>query len=177
LFYLHAISDGKPITDGVVILREIFFVMMAVVLALVAYRNIPIIEEYDDRTTRQRKRIEQQTEAQMEVTRDIRAMTENLGHQVDEQSVVVDSLNESMQSQAATFEEVSATLEELLGSAENIQHSASDQVEGNVTMEGIIHEFNEIKLETRDNLNATYDLIEEVVSETSVANESLTEVE
>jgi len=176
-FSWDAFIGGRPVTDGIITLREFFFVIVSVGLFYVSYRNIPIIDEYDGRTTAQRKVIEEQAESQREVARDIKARMGDLLVQVGEQNRLVVSFNENMQSQAATFEEVSATLEELLSSAENIHDTSNSQLDGNVKMETIVNEFRDIKTETKSNLKATFDNIENVVAQTSVSKESLIEVE
>lgn len=176
-FTWHAVIDGKPVTDGIVTLRELYFLMISVGLFYVSYRNIPIIEEYDSRTSSQRAQIEDQSRKQREVAEDIRVRMGDLLGQVDEQTRLVISFNDSMQTQAATFEQVSATLEELLSSAENINETSNDQIVGNNKMENIVNEFRDIKNETKTNLKATFDNIESVVDQTSVSKQSLEDVE
>jgi methyl-accepting chemotaxis protein len=82
-----------------------------------------------------------------------------------------------MQSQAATFEEISATLEQLRSSSESINASTVDQIDGNVKMDDIIGDFKHIKIETKDNLNSTYAGLHGISERTSEANTKLQEVE
>ncbi|HPU88068.1 MAG TPA: methyl-accepting chemotaxis protein [Spirochaetota bacterium] len=169
--------DGIPFLDGVIMLREIFFIIAVGFISFVCYRNIPITQEYDERTTRQRELIEKQAAEQRALVVDIKEKMNILFGQVDEQNQLVGDFNEKMQSQSATFEEMSATLEELLASAENIHVSSVDQIDGNVKMETIVSEFRSIKQETKGNLAATFQDIEAVVNRTTQANERLQDVE
>jgi len=176
IIHAQAMDGDKPI-HGVILLREIFIIIIFVVIAYIAYRNIPVIDEYDSRTSRQRAVIEKQAEAQKEITNQIREKMGSLLAQVEEQNKLTDKFNEKMQSQASTFEEISATLEELLGSAENISATSVEQVDGNVKMETIVNEFRNIKVETRGNLDSTLGEVEGVAASTTVANEQIQAVE
>ncbi len=175
--HLYAVVDGNPIITGVVTLREVFFILMTVFLFYLMYRNIPVIEEFNTRTTEQRKLIEKQTEAQRAITLEIKERMGHLFERVDEQNTLVTRFNDKMQSQSAGFEEMSATMEELYGASESINGTARDQVDGNVAMENIVNDFKSIKEETTGKLRDTYRDIEDIVAQTSISNESLREVE
>lgn len=174
--HLYAMDGNTPI-HGMIILREVFFIIIVILIAYISYRNIPVIHEFDQRVSRQMKIIADQSEKQKQMTSEIKEKMNVLFTQVDEQNGLVNSFNEKMQSQSATFEEVSATLEELLGSAENIHGSSVDQIDGNVKMETIVNEFKNIKIETKSKLNTTYSEIEGIVNQTSTTNERLMDVE
>ncbi len=176
VLHLHAMDGNTPI-HGVIITREIFFIIVLVLISYLSYRNIPVINSYDRQTTRQLKIIEEQSRQQRDLNREIKENMSMLFRQVDQQNELVKSFNDKMQSQSAAFEEVSATLEELLGSAENIHGSSVDQIDGNVKMETIVNEFKTIKVETKSKLTATYADIEKVVRQTSVTNQRLMDVE
>ena len=175
--HMDAIVDGKPIVTGVIILREVFFIIMMAIVFFLVYRNIPVIEEFNSRTTAQRAVIERQAEAQRAITLEIKERMGHLFERVDIQNNLVTRFNDKMQSQSAGFEEMSATMEELYGAAENINGTARDQVDGNVAMENIVNDFKSIKEETTSKLRDTYRDIEEIVAQTSISNESLREVE
>jgi methyl-accepting chemotaxis protein len=174
--HLDAMVDGKPI-HGFIILREIFFMIMTFVLCYVGYNNIPIIDEYDKRANKQKDTILKQAEQQKEINREITEKMDIFFKEIDEQNSLITIFNEKMQSQAATYEQVSATLEELLGSAELIHESSVDQVDGNVKMETIVNEFKNIKHETKGSLDTAYNGMADVVSKTSSSNDKLAEVE
>lgn len=175
--HLLAIVDGKPVITGIVILREVFFILMTIFLFYLMYRNIPVIEEFNSRTTAQHAVIEKQAEAQRAITLEIKERMGHLFERVDQQNTLVTRFNDKMQSQSAGFEEMSATMEELYSAAENINGTARDQVDGNVAMENIVNDFRSIKEETTSKLRDTYRDIEEIVAQTSISNESLREVE
>ena len=174
--YLMAMDGSTPI-HGVVILREVFFILMSILLCYVSYRNIPVIIDYDRRTARQRDMISHQARVQADMTHQIKDKMGNLCEQVNEENRLIENFYGKMQHQAATFEQISATLEELLSSAENINTSSVEQLDGNVKMESIVNEFKEIKSETKNNLTATLEDMNAVVAQTNVGNEQLQAVE
>ncbi len=187
-FFYYAIKNGADvhvlatagdvgIITGVIMLREVFFIIITAMLFYLTYRNIPVIEEFNARTARQRAVIEEQADQRLRTAMEVKERATALLTQVDEQNSLVSRFNEKMQNQSATFEEMSASMEELLSTAENISGSASDQVEGNVAMEQIITDFRHIKEETTAKLRDTYTDIEGIVAQTSISNESLREVE
>lgn len=175
---MHILStiDGKPVHDFI-ILREVYFMTLMAFICYIAYRNIPVIDEYDARTTEQLRIIERQNETQNEIVREINSKMTALFEQVEEQNRVIVDFNEKIQSQASTFEEISATLEELLGSAENISHSSGEQIDENRKMETIIEEFRNIQGETKSNLDLSLGSIGQVVNKTTAGKERLEEVE
>ncbi len=174
--HFNAIVDGKPM-HGAILLREVFIMVISLVFTYISYRSIAVADEYDARTTGQREVIERQAGAQRVVHVEINEKTKKLLEQVDEQSRLTANFNDRMQSQAGTFEEISATLEELLASAENISHSSSEQIDGNVKMETIVEEFKTIKEETRTKLAATLMDISDAAEHTGIANEKIRSVE
>ena len=175
--HMLAKVGGEPIVTGIIFLREVFFIMMTAFIFYLVYRTIPIVDEFNARTTRQREVIEQQADARRQITMEIKERMSHLFSRVDEQNNLVLRFNEKINDQSATFEEMSATMEELLSAAENISGTAGDQVNGNVTMENIVNDFKNIKSETTEKLRDTYSEIEGIVAQTSISNESLREVE
>ena len=174
---LFAMENGAPVTDKIVLLREIFFILMFGLLCWLSYRTIPVIDKYDEQTTAQRDKIQEQARAQHEMTRQIKEKMDGLAEQVNRQDSLTGSFNDKMQTQASTFEEISASLEELLGSAENISTISGEQVSGNEIMEEIINEFRNIKSETRENLEAAINDVDSVVADTSTANERISDIQ
>jgi methyl-accepting chemotaxis protein len=174
--HIDATVDGRYI-HGIIVARELFFFIASVMIAIIAYRNIPILEEYERRSAHQRALIEKQAGARAAMTGEIKEKMGNLAVEVDGQNSFIAEFNQKMESQAATFEEMSATMEELLSSAENIHVSSVNQLDGNINMETIVTEFKDIKQETKKNLEVTFSQIESVVNQTSVTNEKLQAVE
>jgi len=171
-----ATIDGKPI-HGFIIFREIFMIVITAIFGILAYRNIQIVEQYDDRTATQLSIIHGQSEKQKQLNEIIKEKAADLLQQVQRQDELTIKFNDKMQNQASTFEEISATLEELLGSAESIAHSSEEQVGGNTMMETIVSEFKIIKNETRQNLDKTIHEVDNVVAQTGSANEQIRDVE
>ena len=162
---------------GVIILREYFFVLMGATISFVAFRWIRIVNSFEVRTARQNEEIQMRITQMQEMNLEVKNRVDNLLKEVETQDLLVGKFNEKMQSQAATFEEISATLEELRGSAESIHNSTMDQIDGNVRMDEIIDDFKNIKSETKFNLNSTYDGIKGVSDRTTEANKKMVEVE
>jgi len=162
---------------GVIILREYFFVLMGAVISFVAFRWIRIINTFEEKTARQNEEIEKRIKQMQEMNIEVKNRVDNLLKEVETQDLLVGKFNDKMQSQAATFEEISATLEELRGSAESIHNSTLDQIDGNVRMDEIIDDFKNIKSETKYNLNSTYEGIKGVSDRTTEANSKMVEVE
>jgi methyl-accepting chemotaxis protein len=100
-----------------------------------------------------------------------------LFRKVDGLHELVNRLNLKMETQAASFSEMSATMEELAGSAEQIATESVYQIDGNIKMESIVDEFKNIQSETKQNLAETYTNIQSVSDKSTVANEQLKEVE
>jgi methyl-accepting chemotaxis protein len=175
--HMIATIDGKPVVTGIILYREIFFILITCFVFYLVYRTIPIMDEFDERTARQRAVIEQQAEARRQITMEIKERMSHLFARVDEQNNLVNSFNGKINDQSATFEEMSAAMEELLAAADNISGTAGQQLEGNVTMENIVNDFKHIKAETTEKLRDTYGEIEGIVAQTSISNESLREVE
>lgn len=175
--HIFAVEEGIPVVTGVILLREVFFMIVTAIIFYLVYRIIPVVEEFNSRTTVQRETIEQQAESRRQINVEIKDSMAQLFKRVDEQNGLVNRFNEKMQSQSATFEEMSATMEELLSSAENIRDSATDQIDGNLAMENIVNDFQHIKTETSEKLHDTYGEIQSIVDQTSISNESLGEVE
>ncbi|HXK65763.1 MAG TPA: methyl-accepting chemotaxis protein [Spirochaetota bacterium] len=176
VIHWDATLDGKPV-HGFIIFREIFFIMITAVFGILASRNIKVVQQYDDRSTRQLSVIQQQSDMQRQLNETIKEKVADLLEQVKQQDILTIKFNEKMQNQASTFEEISATLEELLGSAESIARISEEQVGGNEMMETIVSEFKVIKNETRQNLDKTIQEVENVVARTGNANERIKEVE
>jgi len=133
--------------------------------------------KYDDQSTKQNNQIIQQTQEQSTVTEVIKEKTDNLFQKIASQHTLLNNFNSNMESQAARFSEMSATMEEISGASEQIATESATQVEGNVKMESIIDNFKEIRIETKKNLEETYNDIQSVSSQSATANEHLMEVE
>jgi methyl-accepting chemotaxis protein len=170
-------EQGGIVHDGIQVHRELYFFILMAVIAVSSYRNIPVIEDYDRTNQQQKDVILRQADAQKALSRGIKDEIGGLVGEVEKQNVGISDFNMKMQSQASTFEEVSATMEELLGTSENISVMASRQLDENQRIETAIGAFNEIKSDTKKNLNESFDYINSVVKKTTVGNEKLSMVE
>lgn len=168
--------DGKPYL-GVIPTREVFMIISMFLLSYAAFRFIRIINTFEQRTTSQKIEIEKRIEQMHSMNVETKESVATLLSEVDSQNILVVKFNDRMQSQAATFEEISATLEELRGSSESIHNTTLDQIEGNVRMDDIVGDFKHIKNETKENLNSTYAGLHGISERTNEANMKLQEVE
>ena len=175
-YSFDAFVNGE-IYHGIVLTREIFLVLTAALIAAIAYRWVMIINQFVKRTMLQHSEISRRVEQMHSMNSEIKEKAASLFSEVESQNSLVVKFNDRMQSQAATFEEISATLEELRGSSENIYNTTIEQIDGNVRMDEIIADFKNIKTETKSNLNSTYTGIKSVSDKTSLANEKLIDVE
>ncbi len=171
-----SITQGK-VFHGIVLSREIYFYLLLVVTGFICYRNIPVIENFDAMTMRQKKKIREQSEKQKEIAGAVKDNARTLFEQVDEQNAELSNFNEKLQSQAATFEEISATIEELLSTSEQITDLAQDQVAANSKMEFTMQQFFEIKDQTKNKLNSSLENLDIVVKQTTISNDILINVE
>ncbi|HNX22848.1 MAG TPA: methyl-accepting chemotaxis protein [Spirochaetota bacterium] len=168
--------DGKTYF-GVIPQREIFMIIAMFIISYVAFRWIRIVNTFEQRTTAQTLEIEKRIEQMQSMNLDTKESVATLLTEVDSQNGLVVKFNDRMQSQAATFEEISATLEELRVSSESIHNTTLDQIEGNVRMDDIVGDFKNIKNETKLNLNSTYTGLHGISERTNEANLKLQEVE
>ncbi|MGL4369803.1 MAG: methyl-accepting chemotaxis protein, partial [Spirochaetota bacterium] len=176
-FHFETIENGQLVTSGVLYLREIYFLVIMMLISVIAYLIIPTINEYDRTTAAQTAEISKHVDLQRSLFAQIKEKMQKLFSLVNTQNALSGELSGKMQSQAATFEEMSASLEELLGSAESIAAVSTEQVDGNVKMEEIVNEFQSIQSETKTNLNATLADIEAVVQSTGNATAQIQAVE
>ena len=169
--------NGVPVTSGIIILRECFVILIMVVILFITYINIPEIINYEKRVVEQTDHIKMQADAQRSMIATVKEKMNILFHKVDGQNELINSFNQKMEMQSASFSEMSATMEELAGSAEQIALESVTQINGNVKMESIVEEFKNIQSETKQNLAETYTDIKSVSDKSTVANEQLMDVE
>ena len=149
------VVDGKNYL-GVIPGREIFMIISAFIISYVTFRWIRMINTYVNTSTAQQFEIEKRIAQMHSMNIETKDSVATLLNEVDSQNGLVVKFNEKMQSQAATFEEISATLEELRVSAESIHNTTLEQIDGNMKMDDIVSDFKTIKNETKVNLNSTY---------------------
>ncbi|MCP4131600.1 MAG: hypothetical protein GY754_11530 [bacterium] len=162
---------------GYLPLKEAYFMIILMILSYAGYRNIPAIESYHEETSTQKDVIVVQSKIQGEMTADIKNRMGDLITVVNENRRIIDIFNESMQKQAATFEEISTTQEELLGSANSIFEASDSQVVEINRMENIIEEFMALRKVTSKNLVKVQNDIDFVVKSSTEGKNRLDNVE
>ncbi len=175
-YSFNAFINGE-IYKGVVLLKEFFLIISLILIASISYRWVMIVNQFVRRTSVQHNEIRKRVNQMKDMNGVIKENMSNLFSEVESQNELIVKFNDKMQSQAATFEEISATLEELRGSSESIHNTTIEQIDGNVRMDEIIDDFKNIKSETKSNLDSTYTGIQRVSEKTTLANEKLTDVE
>ncbi len=175
-FYRYTLKDGQ-VYHGVMILREVYYVVIMMLVAVVVYFNIPSIDEFDLRTTAQQDIILNQSKTQSELAEEINDNVGELFQRLEHQKAILEEFSDKMQDQASTFEEISATLEELQGSAESIANSTSTQMEENGRMEEILKKLRELKTHTKKLMNDTSSGIRQTVDNSKTGKQLLEEVE
>jgi methyl-accepting chemotaxis protein len=170
-------ADGSAYISGIIMTRELYTFLVFVLIAFISYRNIPVINEFDAETQQQKNRILAQNEKQKRMTDTIHDKMRVLFGKLDEQHSLIAGFNLRLESQAASFSEMSATAEELSGSAEQIAVRSTDQVSGNTKMEDIIMDFRNIQSETQSNLGSAFTDIQAVSGMSANADNQLKEVE
>ncbi|HNX23770.1 MAG TPA: methyl-accepting chemotaxis protein [Spirochaetota bacterium] len=175
-YYMYSMKDGK-VYHGMMFLREIYFLVMMILISVAVYFNIPIITEFDRQTSAQQEIILTQSRSQSELSSEIHENINDLFQRLEQQKIILDEFNEKMQDQASTYEEISATLEELQGASENIADSASTQIEENSKMDKILSNLKNIKSETKVHLDETSSGIEQTVKNSKAGKDFLDKVE
>ncbi len=161
----------------IILSRQLYMILMLAIIAYIAYRNISDIDNFDKLANKQHKRIEEQAEKQLEMALVIKAKMKDLFEKLNFQNEEVKKFNNSLQSQAASFEEFSATIEEISTSSENIAQVSEEQVGANQEMQYTITQFFEIKDQTKNKLNLSLDSMDNVVKKTNISTEILERVE
>lgn len=177
-YTFDAFNNGSGMNyGGVVMPREIFFIVATALISLVSLRFIGIIRSFAENVMSQKVEIENRVNQVQNINSAIKERMISLFSELESQNNLVVRFNEKMQNQAATFEEISATLEELRSSSENIHQSTLEQIACNTRLDETIDDFKRIKLETAQNLRASYDRMERISGSVSTAKEKLGNVE
>lgn len=175
-FYMYSMKDGE-VYHGVMLLRELYYFVIMGLASAVIYFNIPIVEEFDRKTTLQQNTIFEQSKMQSELAREVNDNVEELFQRLEQQKIILEQFNHNMQDQASTVEEISATIEELQSSAESIAESASVQIDENTRMEQILKNLQGIKSETKISLDETSGRIEKTVVNSKTGKDFMDRVE
>ncbi|MCL1833872.1 MAG: methyl-accepting chemotaxis protein [Leptospirales bacterium] len=175
--HFQSYRDGAAILSGLIIWREISFIISISIIFIIIGRNLNNVIEYDDQSTEQNDQIVYQAETQDTITGIIREKTDFLFQKIGSQNSLLNDFNTNMEVQAKRFSEISETMEEISGASDRIANESTIQLDGNVKMEYIIDEFKVIRVETKHNLDETYNNIQSVSDQSATANEYLMKVE
>lgn len=168
--------EGNP-WHGIVLSRQIYMIIMLGIVAYMGYRNIPVINEFDKRTSRQHDLILQKSDDQKEMAQEVKHLTVDLQDQIDEQELILDRFNMNLQNQASTFEEVFATLEELVSSAESLAQRSEVNIDESKGLKETLSTFTELKESTAVQIDEITEQISRSSSETDAGIRQLALVE
>jgi methyl-accepting chemotaxis protein len=168
--------DGVPY-HGIMIERDMFFVIVMGIVGYVSYRNIPAIESFDETTRRQAEQIGIQMDKQTGLVNGIQSKAGTMSELIQSQTGQIADFNKQIEVQASTFEEISATMEELLGSSESISKTSREVLSKNLSLEGEIEGYKAAKEETKSALNTTFHVMTNVVAKTDIGREKLGNLE
>ena len=188
VFVLIAVKNGAKYTfknffvngeifNGVIMTKEIFFIVSTAIIVFISYWLIRIINRFIDQISLQKKDIDEHICHMENINLEIKNRMNLLLEELGVQDKLVINFNDKMQGQAANFEEISAILEELRGSSEAINDATTSQVNANLKMDQIINEFKIIKATTLENLNSANSSMKTISSSASISKGKLTEVE
>jgi methyl-accepting chemotaxis protein len=175
--YMHSHINGEPVMTGLVVLRETSLMVSLSTILVMVYRNISDVVEYDEQSAEHDNHIMYQLGNHNMITEIIREKTDFLFHKIGSQNSLLNDFNTNMEVQAKRFSEISETMEEISGASDRIANESTIQLDGNVKMEYIIDEFKVIRVETKHNLDETYNNIQSVSDQSATANEYLMKVE
>ena len=176
--HFHSHIDGVGVKSGVIFWREAAFIVFISVAFYAIYRILSEVVRYDHKATKQYNHILQQSEAQNMISEIIREKTDILFQKIRSQNTLLNSFNSNMETQAARFTQISSTMEEIYSSSDQIAvESAPQLINGSIQVESVVEEFKDIRVETKQKLDETYNGIQSVASKSETANEHLKEVE
>jgi len=172
----YPVVNGE-VFHGLIITQELYFFFIMLVITFLSYKNIPILEEYDNITNSQKDLLKEKAKEQIKTAQLIITRMNELFLQVNTQNLVVQDFTDKVQSQATTFEEISATMEELFSASENISDSTKDQVLSNNKIEEKLNDFQTLKNFTKSQLDSSLEEITSLVQSTRVNSEKVTVIE
>lgn len=127
--YTVAVIDGNVIHDGIQLQREIFYMLVSVVITFAAYRSIPIIEDYDRKNREQMETIESNRRSIQAILDTTNQTAVKLASSTEEMAGTTSLFSENVQSQAASVEEITSTVEEVASSGEGVHTMARNQAD------------------------------------------------
>ncbi|HOD15396.1 MAG TPA: methyl-accepting chemotaxis protein [Spirochaetota bacterium] len=175
--YMQGLIGGEVIHGKVILLPQAYFIIVMIVIGYINYKNIPVIEDFDARASKQRDRIAKQSEQQKAMAGEIRNRMQELFRLVSGENEELAGFNARLQGEVATFEEISATIEELSSTAEKIHEVANDQVNANGEMAATMEEFLALKEQTKEKLRSTLTNINDVVKQIGASRNVIDDLE
>jgi methyl-accepting chemotaxis protein len=128
-FHMFTRLDGNVIHDGVQFHREIYFMIMMMIAIFASYKNIPVIEKYDNINNQQLELIEKNNQNITGMLEKTNTTALKLASATDAMASTTSKFSDDAQSQAATVEEITATVEEVTASGESVYNIARNQLD------------------------------------------------
>ncbi len=170
------IVNGQ-VNHGYVFLREIYFLIALVIIAIIGYRNIHIAIEFNKENEQHNKKLHRQMLVQERTKNTVQNKVQKLMELLENQDIIIHKFRDKIDQQSSTFEQMSATIEELQSAAEGMSNMAQKQLKANVTLEETMQEFQMLKKDTSENLGATQLGVERTLSKSSTGKDSLSLIE
>lgn len=126
---MSSVANEKVIHDGVLFYRETFFIMTMAVVSYTSYRNIPVIENYDQMNKQQMDTIHTHRESIKRMLDTTNVTAVKLASSTEEMANTTLVFSGNVQSQVASVEEITSAVEEVTASGENMFGIAKKQVD------------------------------------------------
>lgn len=119
-----AMDDQGGLLHGFILLREYYFIIIGILIAIVSYRNVPVIDDYDKQVTEHNKVIELRKLQLEEVFKTVDDLSVELAKISETVNLASKELSRNSSSQAVNLEEIVASMEEMSGSVSNTTATA-----------------------------------------------------
>ncbi len=97
-FHFLSMENGQPVITGVITTRELYVYILSIVLAIIAYRTILVVNQYDHESVEQQNIIKKQSDAQLEMVKQVKEKMNILFKEVGLQNQLSAHFSDKMQS-------------------------------------------------------------------------------
>jgi methyl-accepting chemotaxis protein len=174
---IHGTYINGEINHGFILLRELYYIFIMIAFSVFCLLDIIVTQKLYQRSLDQQHTISQQLEQQKGLVGSIREKMNRLKKRIIFQKDYTAKLNDTMQHQAATFEEISATFEELFATSEGISDNARRQIDENNKLEAIVGEFRDLKNHTARKISDSIRDLNSVSGSLASGKEQITAVQ
>jgi len=166
-----AMREDGTLVHGLILLREYYFIIAGILIAYISYRNIPVLDDYDEQVIDYNKIIEHR-KAQLEhVLETVESLSKELAEisaSVNEASI---DLSKNSSTQAVSIEEIVASMEEMGSSVSSTNQNTKETNKiAKLTSEQAIEGKNVVKqtVDAMTEITENINLIEEIAFQTNI---------